>query len=289
MNTSKKIEYPAIPNKPISQFDRPEVAERLRAVDENGVIPRSLRRLNRWTMPKLDSVIALDGAMAALLVDGGAPSDRVHVIPNWERAALYTADTPTVWEGYRRLGLEHRFVVLYLGNVGLGHHLETVLDAAPELADDGVTFLFVGGGPRWDELAERSARIDNVVLEPYVDKDRTPSVLAGAETSLICLEERALGVMSPSKVHGSLGMGVPVLYVGPNGSNVSEAIAAHGCGVEVTPGDIDGLVQAVRTWRDHPERRSHAAARARSAFETAYSDRATLPLWDELLDRPEPS
>ena len=34
-------------------------------------------------------------------------------------------------------------------------------------------------------------------------------MLAGADTALICLDDDALGVMSPSKLHGSLGMGLP--------------------------------------------------------------------------------
>jgi colanic acid biosynthesis glycosyl transferase WcaI len=262
----------------------PEVAERLRAVDEGSALSTLLRRVNAWALPKLDSVVVLDGAMAALLTAGGAPAERVHVIPNWERAALYTGDAPRAWEGYQRHGLTDRFVVLYLGNIGLGHRFDTVVDAAAALEDDGVTFLFVGGGPRWEELRQRTAHLPNVVMHPYVDKDVTPSVLAGADTSLISLEDRALGVMSPSKLHGSLGMGIPITYVGPAGSNISEAIDRYGCGVAVRHGDVDGLVAAIRRWREHPETRDAAAERARQAFVESYSDQATLPLWDDLLD-----
>ena len=264
----------------------PEVAERLRAVSPDSRFARALRRVNAWALPKLDSVVVLDGAMADLVASAGAPAERVHVIPNWERASLYTGDAPTPWEGYRRLGLEDRFVVLYLGNVGLGHRFDTVVDAARVLADDGISFLFVGGGPRWDELKAMAATADNVVLHPYVDKNVTPSVLARAQTSLICLEDRALGVMSPSKLHGSLGMGKPITYVGPAGSNVSEAIDRHHCGVSIRHGDVDGLAAAIRRWREDPDALQTAAANARRAFETDYSDEAVLPRWDELLDGP---
>lgn len=261
----------------------PEVAERLRAVGEGGAVSRLLRRLNAWALPKLDSVVVLDGAMADLVTAAGAPRERVHVIPNWERSDLYTGDAPERWDGYRRLGLDDRFVVLYLGNIGLGHRFDTVIDAADRLDDDGVTFLFVGGGPRWEELRTRTAGVDNVILHPYVDKDVTPAVLAGADTSLISLEDRALGVMSPSKLHGSLGMGIPITYVGPAGSNVWEAIEAYDCGVVVGHGDPDALVEAIRRWRRDPAARDRAATNARAAFEADYCDEATLPLWDDLL------
>ncbi len=262
----------------------PEVAERLRAVSETSWLSRLLRRINAWALPKLDSVVVLDGAMADLLIEAGTPADRVHVIPNWERADLYTGTAPAVWEGYERLGLSGRFVVLYLGNIGLGHRFDTVIAAAERLADDGVTFLFIGGGPRWNELETETRRLTDVVMHPYVDKHVTPSVLAGADTSLICLEDRALGVMSPSKLHGSLGMGLPITYVGPDGSNISEAIDAFGCGVSVRHGDVDGLVSAIRSWKRDPARRAEVSDRARQAFVSAYCDTATLPQWDALLD-----
>ncbi len=263
----------------------PEVAERLRAVSERSMLSRMLRRLNAWALPKLDSVIVLDGAMADLLVEANAPAERVHVIPNWERASLYTGDEVEPWSGYRSLGLTDRFVVLYLGNIGLGHQFETVVQAAPLLDEDGVTVLFVGGGPRWEDLRRRSEDVANVVLHDYVDKDETPGVLAGAAATLICLDDQALGVMSPSKLHGSLGMATPVLYVGPDGSNVTEAIDRFGCGVGVRTGDVDGLVAAIRRWKDDPDALAEASERARTAFLDRYSDLATLPLWDALLDR----
>lgn len=263
----------------------PEVAERLRAVSPDHWLARTLRRVNAWALPKLDSVVVLDGAMAELVASRGAPTERVHVVPNWERADLYDGHAPTVWDGYERLGIADRFVVLYLGNVGLGHRFDTVIDAAGRLVDDEVTFLFVGGGPRWQELGSATEQLPNVVMHPYVDKDVTPSVLAGADTSLICLEDEALGVMSPSKLHGSLGMGLPITYVGPRGSNISEAIDAYRCGASVRHGDVDALVDVVRSWQRDPAARAAAGEAARAAFLDAYCDAATLPRWDALLDR----
>ena len=42
---------------------------------------------------------------------------------------------------------------------------------------------------------------------------------------MICLpNDEILGVMSPSKMHGNLAMGLPILFVGPKGCNVDEAV-----------------------------------------------------------------
>jgi glycosyltransferase involved in cell wall biosynthesis len=121
------------------------------------------------------------------------------------------------------------------------------------------------------------------VLRPYVPKDETPGLLAGAGATLILLDDLALGVMSPSKLHSSLAMGVPVLYIGPAGSNVDEAITRFGCGLAFRQDDVDGVVDAVRRLRDEPTVVADLRRRARTAFEQAYADTVALTAWDTLL------
>src|SRR5690606_38606677 len=149
-----------------------------------------------------------------------------------------------------------------------------------QLGDDAV-FLFMGGGARWEDLRAEVARrgLENVRFHGYVPKDDTPAVMAGAAGALITLDDRSLGVMSPSKLHANLAAGLPILYVGPPGSNVDEAIEATGCGWSLRHGDVDGLVDAVRALPGADDVRQ----RARQAFETRYADTATLPRFDTLL------
>jgi colanic acid biosynthesis glycosyl transferase WcaI len=266
----------------------PDAAERFGELTPGGTVSRLLRRLNRWALRRVEVVVGIDGAMVDLLRSqyaSGPGRPAFTVIPNWERLELFPPPTGTTtepWPGYQRLDAGDRRVVLYLGNTGVGHRFDTALDAAAQLGDEAI-FLFVGGGARWDDLQREVAQrgLRNVVLEGYVPKDDTPAVMAGADVALITLDDRSLGVMSPSKLHANLAAGLPVVYVGPAGSNVDEAIAAHGCGASLRHGDVDGVVAAVRRLGADPD----APGRSRQAFEEAYSDAATLPAFDALLDR----
>lgn len=262
----------------------PDAAERFGELRPGGRLSRLLRWANRWAFRRIDHVVALDGAMVDLLRQyATVPAPAFTVIPNWERADLFPAPLPPTerWAGYDDLPTEGRTVVVYLGNTGVGHRFDTVLDAAERLGDDAL-FLFVGGGARWSELQGEARRrgLDNVVLHGYVPKDATPGVMAGAHGALITLDDRSLGVMSPSKLHANLAAGLPVIYVGPAGSNVDEAIAAHGCGRSLRHGDVEGIVAAVRALRGDDA----MARRARAAFESAYSDDAVLPAFDAVLE-----
>lgn len=92
-----------------------------------------------------------------------------------------------------------------------------------------------------------------------------------------------LGVMSPSKLHSSLAMGLPILYIGPLGSNVDEAIENLQCGVSLRHGDIAGVVEFLDTLATDRRARAGYRARARQAFETAYSDKQALPKFDRII------
>jgi glycosyltransferase involved in cell wall biosynthesis len=263
----------------------PDAAERFGKLTPGGLPSRVLRAVNRVAFRRLDRVVALDGAMAELLssqycVDPAHPP--VTVIPNWEpHHAFPPPRSVAPWSGFDDLDLAGRTVVVYLGNAGIGHRFDTVVAAARQLRDEAL-FLFVGGGARRDELAAQAtaADADNIVLHDYLPWEDVHAVMAGADGALITLDDRSLGIISPSKLHANLAGGLPVLYVGPAGSNVDEAIEQFGCGVSLRQGDVDGLVAAVRRLRSDPD----GPARARAAFEAAFTDTIALPRFDAILD-----
>jgi colanic acid biosynthesis glycosyl transferase WcaI len=268
----------------------PDTAERLNMIRPGGVLSRLMRQTNRALLRTVDQVVCLDSAMANLLMPQYAPHDRslpCSIIPNWERASLFPLEQPIDQpSNFLSNDLAGRRVILYLGNAGYGHEFQTLLDAAQKLRQDPVTFLFVGGGSQFDWIRGQSRQLGltNIVLHDYVPKEQTPAVMQSADCALITLEDYALGVMSPSKLHANLAMGLPVIYVGPAGGNVDEAIGRFGCGVSIRPGQSDSLVNAIRILFSDKTRLEDLRRRARRAFEDAYCDLRALPQFDALLD-----
>lgn len=268
----------------------PDLAERGGVIRTGGPVSTLAHALNRGIYRRLDHLVCLDTAMADLLCRHYTrvnPRLPVTIIPNWEEAAYFPPDSdPPAWARGAELGLDGRFVIVYLGNMGYGHGFETVLDAAEMLRDEPVRFLFVAAGRRWEDVnAEKTHRgLDNVVMHGYVPKDQTPSVMASSDAALVTLRDEILGIMSPSKIHANLAAGLPLIYVGPATSNVDEAIASHGCGISLRHGQADELAGFVRRLvRDEPFR-AELRASARRAFDASYCDRATLPLFDAVIE-----
>lgn len=281
----------------------PDAAERLSVLKPGSLPSKLMRWLNCRLFRQIDHLVVLDTAMDDLLLSqyaptgaDGKPSLPSTTIPNWEDAAFFPnplgrgSAGAARWAKATELGLDGRFVLLYLGNTGYGHQFETVFEAAEALRNDPVTFLFVGGGSRWKELeAARATRgLTNVVLHGYVPKDQTPGVMACADCSLITLRDIALGVMSPSKLHSNLAAALPVVYIGPETSNVDDAVRSFACGVSVRQGDAASVVTFVREMIA-----DKAAGRgafeglrrsARRAFDEAYCDLVTLPAFDRVIE-----
>ena len=267
----------------------PEILERTGVIKPRGLLDRLLLAVNHVIFARLDHLVCLDSAMLRLLSDrylrsGGRPA--VSVIPNWEPLALFPPDLQTLsLKTLPEFKTEDHFVVLYLGNAGFGHRFESIVEAAERLQDEGIDFLFVGGGEKWAwlEQAIKAKSLTNVHLHPYVAKELTPSVMGTADCALITMNEDALGVISPSKLHSNLAMKLPILYVGPPGSNVDDAIQRFDVGASLREGDVEGIISFLRRVRLDRTLYHAYAENARAAFEAAYADSVTLPQFDDIL------
>ncbi len=273
----------------------PEVVERAGLIKVTGLLSRFMRWLNFRLFRHLDHLVCLDQAMMNLLTDqyvDAAHPLNTSIIPNWENASQFPSRRePLVWDEIDELGLNDNFVILYLGNAGFGHRFETVVAAARRLKDQQIVFLFIGGGEKWSwlENAKVENELDNLILHPYIPKEKTPSVMAASQCALITLHEDFAGVISPSKLHSNLAMSLPVVYVGPQSSNVDDALGRFNIGVSLRHGEVDKFTQFVRSLRDRPDKLEGYRKNARNAFEEAFSDVQNLPLFDSIIENLGPS
>jgi len=229
-------------------------------------------------------VVALGEVMAERLVTAGAPRDRVHVIHNWADgqaiAPLDRADNPFAQE----LALRDRFVVGYSGNFGHGHDLDAILEGARRLRDrEDVFWLFVGEGPRRDEVAAAIAR-DRLCarLLPYQPRERLRESLSAADVHLVTVRAGLEGLMVPSKLYGCMAAGRAIAYVGPAHSEAAHITTAERCGVHVLPGDPAALAEAlVRLAEDRPTT-AEMGRRARAAFERRFDRPQATKAWYEV-------
>ena len=268
----------------------PEALIRAGLIPEHGRIARLLRWQNRLLFRQLSNVICLDAAMAQLLSSHYIQDSSVlpaTVIPNWEPVERFAAaDLAQRWFLGERLASESRLCVLHVGNTGHGHSFETIVEASEQLREDPVAFVFVGGGERWSwlEAAKRERALAHWHLIRYLPEGQLKAAMGSAGCALITLRDSFLGIISPSKLHAALAMALPILYVGPEGSNVDEAIRRFDCGVSLRHGNAEGVVNFIRRLRSDADYAGGLRQRAREAFERGFSDQQALPAFDRVIE-----
>ncbi|MEX0767751.1 MAG: glycosyltransferase family 4 protein, partial [Microthrixaceae bacterium] len=122
----------------------------------DGALVGLLRRAERFMLRQADAVTAVtEGVRDALLLKG-VKNTQMTWLPNGADTEMFSPG-PEEPDLRRELGCapgEHLF--LYAGTHGYVHGLEVVLEAAKELAHDGVRFVLVGGGSEKQALQNQA-------------------------------------------------------------------------------------------------------------------------------------
>jgi len=226
-----------------------------------------LERLELWLYRNSARVMAFTESFRRNLVERGIPADRVDVVVNGANLDLFEPPTGRDEAIEAEYHLQGRFVVGYLGTLGLSQGLMNVLDAAERLRGSRATFLFVGVGAAKDEL-ERSARargLDNVVFVPRQPKELMPRFWSVCDAALVHLkDDPVFATVIPSKIFEAMAVGRPILYCGPAGDG-SEIVERHAAGLWIPAADPAGLAAAVRRLMEDPELAERLATASRDA------------------------
>ena len=221
----------------------PDIAISMKALRGNSVLVRVARKLQKSWLSEAKAVVAIGRCMNAVLTNTyQIDPEKVHVITNWSDVdAIVPQSKETAFRNVHNLS---GFLVIYSGNIGHAQKLNTVLSAARLLqkTHSDVTFVLVGGGAAWNDLAWRihHETITNVRMIPSVPMAEYPSVLASADISLVSLDSTILGLAVPSKSYNILASGRPMIAILHRESEIAHVMREHHCGIQV---DHDNGIQ----------------------------------------------
>ncbi|MCK5849845.1 MAG: glycosyltransferase family 4 protein [Kiritimatiellae bacterium] len=182
-------------------------------------------------------------------------------------------------------GVADKLVLMYSGNMGLGHRFVEFLDASEKTHDD-VCWVFAGGGKRRLEIEEfcREHPNENIKLLPYAPFEKLREHLCSADVHLISMDGSWKGCVVPSKLQGSFGVGVPVIFVGPEDSSIAHWVSESGGGWIVAENDIPSLLKAIDEAKDSVERKKRGV-KAREYAEKYFDVNLNCRQITELLNQ----
>ena len=238
----------------------PDVAVALGYLPAQGLAERVIGALADFSRRRADGILVLGECMRDRLVAHGISHDRLHVAHNWADSRkikpVQFSKTPML-------------KILYSGNLGLAHDVETIREAMLALRNEPIIqFDFAGGGSRREELEAWTIEqgIRNVEFRPYCSRKDLGESLGRGDLGLVTQRVDCLGSVVPSKVYGLMAAARPILFIGPKEAQPGRIIQQFQCGWQIDCGDSAGLVDLLRSLDADRDRLSEAGLRGRRAL-----------------------
>ena len=253
----------------------PDVFVTMGVLGRNNPIVWLWHSINKMVYRNAEVVITIGEYMANRIREKCKVCDvNIEVIPPW-------ADTHSIAPlsyQYNPLSKEFnpksRSIVLYSGNMGISHDIESMLEAARTLSyRQDILFLFIGAGAGWQTAFEFKDKysLTNLEIHPLQAEEQLPYTMALATLSLVALDEGAEELMVPSKVFYYLAAGSAVIGICKGNNELRDIIEEANCGVCVPPKSPQQLANEIAALIDDKNRLNRYRKNARATAVSRYS------------------
>jgi colanic acid biosynthesis glycosyl transferase WcaI len=200
-----------------------------------------------WLRRRATHLEVLSECQERRLVEAGIPKSRISLVRDKSPVDL-SAPSPTPHLPYPT----DKVILLYSGNLGVAHDVETFAEAYRRhvrFGPDRVRLWLNATGFRVNELAQfcRQHQLP-IHMTPPTPLEHLPGVLSSAAVHLVTLGRPFWGYVLPSKIYACMESGKPVLYVGPEESDIHKLLASVPGAASVRNGDVEACLAALNSF-----------------------------------------
>jgi glycosyltransferase involved in cell wall biosynthesis len=252
----------------------------------NSILHRTLAAVANFLYRNADHIVVVTSAFKTYLVEHGqVAEEKISVIENGVNTHLFCPHSPSE-EIRRQIAAEDKFVVSYIGTMGMAQGLETVLDAARILQSraPNVRFMLVGEGAEKQALVSRaiSMGLDNLTFLDQQDREKVPAFICSSDVCLVMLKKADLfKTVLPSKLLEFMACGRPVL-LGVNGE-ARRIMDDAGAGIFVEPENAEDLADKIVQLAANPGLREVLARNGRAYVVRQFSRQQTASRYITVL------
>ena len=222
----------------------PESIKAVGAMEES-IILVFLEKIELALYRSSDKVIAVTDAFKTNLINRGINDRKIEVVTNGSNMELFFPRQKDE-KLLKKLQLENKFIVGYLGTHGMAHSLDFIIESISRITDNNIHFLFIGDGAMKRSIVDRAKELSlrNITFLDPVTKDDMPRYLSIIDVSLAPLKRSDnFKTVIPSKIFESSAMGKPTL-LGVEGQ-AQEIIEKYNAGICFVPEDESDFINKV--------------------------------------------
>jgi colanic acid biosynthesis glycosyl transferase WcaI len=238
--------------------------------------------LERFAYRHAAAVSGISDGMMHDLQRKGLPARKRIYFPNWLRQAPPSA---VKGEFRRRFNLSPTdFLAVYSGNLGRKQGIDVLVETAQHLANEPITLVIAGAGAEREALAQHVAglKLPRLALLPLLSDEDYALMLADADVGLITQASGTGQYFFPSKLLSLLQAGLPVATVADADSELAQAVADGGFGLNVLPGHARDLADALGRMAGDAELRKRF--RERTQWVQRFNPTVVLPRFARQLE-----
>jgi glycosyltransferase involved in cell wall biosynthesis len=256
----------------------PESLAAVGAGSEGSILHRTLAAIAGFLYRRAHRIVVVAPAFKDHLIRyWNVPAAKISIVENGVETDLFRLD-PAAPEVRKKLKLEDRFLICYIGTMGNAHGLDTLIAAAKELqtALPSATFLLIGEGADKERIVELAAAsgLTNLMFLGQQPRETIPSYVSASDLCLVMLKKTELfKTVIPTKLLEYMACERPVV-VAVDGQ-ARKIIEEAGAGVFVEPEDSRALVEAIVELAKNPEQRRQMGASGRHYIVTGFSREKT--------------
>lgn len=246
-----------LPNKfSILVFDLyPDTFYEYGIISKNSIIYTAWAKLNKKIFRNAERIYTLGESMANRL-SNYVNLSKIEVIELWtDSSFLVKKDIQNNWFK-EKYALDNKFVVMYSGNMGITHPVEIVVDLAKSLNDvDEIYFVLIGGGHKYSILEKKikDYGLKNIILMPFLKPTDLPFSFNSASMGVVTLDSKAGELSVPSKVFDLFAVGLPVLGIGSETSELSRLLKKYKCGSCFNESNLTEMVNFTKEVYNNPK------------------------------------
>lgn len=255
----------------------PDALSQAGFINRKNLLYRMWGKLNQVVFTKAEKVFTLSDSMKDAVCNYLPEEHNVKVIHNWADVSYIQPVAKARNPFLVKHGLKGKKIVLYSGNMGLTHDLESLVRAAELLSsEENLAFILIGDGAKKPLLQKMVAakKLHNVIFLPYQNSVEFPFAMAAADIGVVTLGKGAEGISVPSKTYVNLAAGLCLLAIAPRNSELSRLIVEHEAGVICEPGDPVLVAKSIRCILSDDDLLQHYKLKALKASINFTSDNA---------------
>ena len=255
----------------------PDVLVESGTITSAGFLDRQLGRLARATFSGADANVFLGDRRRAHATARHGDIPRSRVMPVGADGQPFRDRPPQP----RPPGEPVR--VLYCGNLGRMHEVDTLVEVLRASSPQGWTMEFRGHGAGYRQLETAVRQTSVVHFGPGLPDAEWTQALQAADVALVTLKRGAEGLVMPSKTYSAMVAGQAILAVCPRESDLADTVLASDAGWVVEPGDTGGLRAILAGLAQRPAEVLQKRRNAFAAGHQRYDQSVLSRQWIDLL------